>query len=83
MENIKGVVEAIIFSSGAPIAKKDICEKVPELTTSALNSIIYFFMARAALKGAVFAGSAGYISASIPIYFAKHSDSPGVDARSI
>lgn len=40
MENIKGVVEAIIFSSGAPIAKKDICEKVPELTTSALNSII-------------------------------------------
>lgn len=40
MENIKNVVEAIIFASGSAIAKSDICEKVPELTTQKLNSII-------------------------------------------
>lgn len=40
MENINNVVEAIIFSSGQPIEKKDICEKVPELTTQELNNII-------------------------------------------
>lgn len=40
MENINNIVEAIIFSSGQPIQKKDICEKVPELTTQELNKII-------------------------------------------
>lgn len=40
MENINNIVEAIIFSSGQPIGKKDICEKVPELTTQELNKII-------------------------------------------
>ena len=40
MENIENVVEAIIFASGSPIQKSDICEKVPELTTQKLNSIV-------------------------------------------
>lgn len=40
MENIENVVEAIIFASGMPIAKSDICEKIPELTTQKLNGII-------------------------------------------
>lgn len=40
MENIENVVEAIIFASGSAILKSDICEKVPELTTQKLNSII-------------------------------------------
>lgn len=40
MENIDNVVEAIIFASGSPIAKSDICEKVPELTTQKLNQIV-------------------------------------------
>ena len=40
MENIENVVEAIIFASGSAIQKSDICEKVPELTTQKLNSII-------------------------------------------
>ena len=40
MENINNIVEAIIFSSGQPINKKDICEKVTELTTQELNKII-------------------------------------------
>ena len=40
MENIKNTVEAIIFASGSPILKSDIVEKVPELTTQKLNSII-------------------------------------------
>lgn len=40
MENIDKVVEAIIFASGLAIAKSDICEKVPELTTQKLNSIV-------------------------------------------
>ncbi|MEG2688708.1 MAG: SMC-Scp complex subunit ScpB [Clostridia bacterium] len=40
MENIKNTVEAIIFSSGSPIEKKTLCEKIPELTTQQLNSIV-------------------------------------------
>lgn len=40
MENIENVVEAIIFASGSPIQKSDICAKVPELTTQKLNSIV-------------------------------------------
>jgi len=40
MENIKNTVEAIIFASGSPILKSDIVEKIPELTTQKLNSII-------------------------------------------
>ena len=40
MENINNVVEAIIFSSGQPISKKDLCEKIPELTTQELNKIV-------------------------------------------
>ena len=40
MENIENVVEAIIFASVSPIQKSDICEKVPELTTQKLNSIV-------------------------------------------
>ncbi len=40
MENIKNVVEALVFASGTAIAKKDIVEKIPELTTSKLNSIV-------------------------------------------
>lgn len=40
MENIDNVVEAIIFASGTPIAKSDICEKVPELTSQKLTAII-------------------------------------------
>lgn len=40
MENIKQVVEGLVFSSGTAIAKKDIVEKIPELTTSKLNSIV-------------------------------------------
>ena len=40
MENIDNVVEAIIFFFFSPIAKADICQKVPELTTQKLNSIV-------------------------------------------
>lgn len=40
MENIEHVVEAIVFASGSAIAKSDICEKVPELTTQKLNQIV-------------------------------------------
>ncbi len=40
MENIENVVEAIIFASGSAIQKSDICEKIPELTTQKLNSVI-------------------------------------------
>lgn len=40
MENIENAVEAIIFASGVPIQKSDICEKVPELTSQKLNSVI-------------------------------------------
>ena len=40
MEHISKVVEAIIFSIGQPIQKKDLCEKIPELTTQELNKIV-------------------------------------------
>lgn len=40
MENIENVVEAIIFASGMPIAKADICAKIPELTTQRLTAIV-------------------------------------------
>ncbi len=40
MENIENVVEGIIFASGSAIQKSDIVEKVPELTSQKLNSII-------------------------------------------
>lgn len=40
MENIKNVIEALVFSSGSPISKKDLVEKIPELTYSQLNSVI-------------------------------------------
>ncbi len=40
MENIKNTVEAIIFSSGSPISKKDLTEKIPSLTTTQINNII-------------------------------------------
>jgi segregation and condensation protein B len=40
MENIKSVIEAIIFSSGSAVDKKELCEKVPALTTAELNKII-------------------------------------------
>lgn len=40
MENIKSTVEAIIFASGTPIEKKELCEKLPALTAPELNKII-------------------------------------------
>ncbi len=40
MENIKQVVEALIFASGDPLSKKDIVEKIPALTTRELTKII-------------------------------------------
>lgn len=40
MDNIENVVEAIIFSSGSPIAKADITSKVPDLTSQKLNGVI-------------------------------------------
>lgn len=40
MENIKNVVEALVFSSGVAISKKDIIDKIPSLTTSKLNSVV-------------------------------------------
>ncbi len=40
MENIKDVVEALVFASGTPLAKKDIIEKIPELTNRKLESIV-------------------------------------------
>lgn len=40
MDNIKNVVEALIFSSGMPLAKKDIVDKLPELTSRKLDSIV-------------------------------------------
>jgi len=40
MENIKSVIEAIIFAAGDGIPKKDIIEKIPELTSTKLNSIV-------------------------------------------
>jgi len=40
MENINEIVEAIIFASGSAIAKSAILEKLTDLTTNKLNSII-------------------------------------------
>ena len=40
MENIKNVVEALVFSSGVPLAKKEIIDKIPELTTRKLDNIV-------------------------------------------
>lgn len=40
MDNIKNVVEALIFSSGTPLSKKDIVEKIPELTPARLISVV-------------------------------------------
>ena len=40
MENIKNAVEALIFAAGTPIEKKYITEKIPELTTKKLESIV-------------------------------------------
>lgn len=40
MDNIKNVVEALIFSSGTPLSKKDIVEKIPELTPARLASVV-------------------------------------------
>lgn len=40
MNNIKNVVEALIFASGEPLGKKDIVEKIPALTTRELTKII-------------------------------------------
>lgn len=40
MDNIKNVVEALIFSSGTPLSKKDIVEKIPELTPARLTSVV-------------------------------------------
>ena len=40
MENIKNVVEALVFASGTPLAKKDIIEKIPELTNRKMESIV-------------------------------------------
>ncbi len=40
MENIDQVVEALIFASGSPISKTEICEKFAELTMGKLNSIV-------------------------------------------
>lgn len=40
MDNIKNVVEALIFSSGTPLSKKDIVEKIPELTPARLTSAV-------------------------------------------
>lgn len=40
MDNIKNVVEALIFSSGTPLSKKEIVEKIPELTPARLTSVV-------------------------------------------
>ncbi|MCQ2602492.1 MAG: SMC-Scp complex subunit ScpB [Clostridia bacterium] len=40
MNNIKEMVEALIFTSGAPIEKKVIVESIPEMTTQELNKVI-------------------------------------------
>ena len=40
MENIKHAVEALIFAAGTPLEKKYIVEKIPELTSRKLDSVI-------------------------------------------
>jgi segregation and condensation protein B len=39
MENIKEVIEAIVFAAGDGVEKSALIEKIPELTTQKLNSI--------------------------------------------
>ena len=39
MENIKSIIEAIVFASGEPIEKAEIVDKMPELTMEGLNDI--------------------------------------------
>lgn len=56
MENIENLVEAIVFASGNAIAKADICEKVPELTTQKLNQIVKNLKAK-------YSGSSGIVFA--------------------
>ena len=40
MENIKSIIEAIVFASGEPIEKAEIVDKMPELTMEGLNDIV-------------------------------------------
>ena len=40
MENIKNVVEALVFASGTPLPKKEIVDKIPELTSRKLETIV-------------------------------------------
>ena len=40
MENIKSIIEAIVFASGEQIEKAEIVDKMPELTMEGLNDIV-------------------------------------------
>lgn len=40
MENIKSIIEAIVFASGEPIEKAEIVDKMPELTMEGLDDIV-------------------------------------------
>lgn len=40
MENIKSIIEAIVFASGEPIEKAEIVDKMPELTKEGLDDIV-------------------------------------------
>ena len=40
MDNIKSVVEALLFSAGTPLLKKEIVEKLPEVTPSRLTAVV-------------------------------------------
>lgn len=40
MENIKSIIEAIVFASGEPIEKAEIVDKMPELTKEVLDDIV-------------------------------------------
>lgn len=40
MENIKSIIEAIVFASGEPIEKAEIVDKMPELAMEGLNDIV-------------------------------------------
>lgn len=40
MKNIKELVEAMLFASGEPMTKRELLEKIPELTQKTLNRII-------------------------------------------
>ena len=41
MENIKSIIEAIVFASGEPIEKAEIVDKMPELTKEGLDDIVH------------------------------------------